>query len=281
MKRRKLRKMLDELAHQLHERLNHAHARITVLEDRADVARSVELAAVPFEGPFNRLVSVELCDVSATMCRRHLPPEPDDCPYEGHDHPRCMMPRGHEGRHDWQSEDDMRPTMDPHAPKPETYAIPGRPPTGRTVTDQHGVPWRIRADGWVERTDHLDDSYDWPEFLWRNGPATLVELTVDEAASEYLYGPIGSRWGNPDEPCPYADRERGCMLGANHAGPHRGEYGDILGADSIVDGPINTDPQQSAVEPCNCGRPDQHRPTCNRYRRMSHKPAPITDEEPF
>lgn len=72
-----------------------------------------------------------------------------------------------------------------------------------------------------------------------------------------LYGPLGSRWGDPNTHCP----DPRCRLGINHTGahyPHNG-YEPIppLPADELVD--------ERGDQPCNCDRPwGYHRPTCPR-----------------
>lgn len=256
------------------------------------------------------------CDVSAVPCIHNEPPQPGDCPYTGHDHPRCTFERGHPyngttDRHSWQNDGDNRATMDPHAPKPTTYTIPLPPPVGRRVrtaevrdtkTGELKLPellWTVQPDGTL--TDQYGAFGTWVWVLETFGVAELVELTDDEHASAELYGPVGMRWADPDGPmCPYAeyvgshDPEtpdlRDCALRVGHGGPHRDTHGQVLGLNSIVEGPLNVTPQVAAQTPCTCGRPDQHQPGCPRHHRMSHTPTTLPDpptaqpdsnEEPF
>jgi len=167
------------------------------------------------------------------------------------------------------------------------YDMPGPPPVGRAVRrisqpdiihepdDQHPEPWTTPAPPdtrvWIRmdygdfmirggRNEHgqLVTSIPWVRLLEQHGPLELIPLTLQEQAEEVLYGPVGARWGNPDEPCPIPT----CAFGLNHTGKHV----DRLGYEVIV---IPRDMPDGAY--CTCGRPSAHHPTCDRYPNQTEE----------
>lgn len=185
-------------------------------------------------------------------------------------------------------------------PTPEgVYAIPGPPPTERTVTDSYGGTWRrttagifvmIMADATLgANPDEIGRELVWPILICTYGPITLLALTDEEKEQAVLYGEPGQRWGDPYKACPYVatasptdtwDNEP-CRLGVGHTGPHKDQYGNPLGettADgSTIDASVRL--AKSVETACNCGHPDQHRPGCPRYAIVSGtgKADPFTD----
>lgn len=180
-----------------------------------------------------------------------------------------------------------------------TYSLPGQPTTGRTVsgsTQEADRTWKRHTDGtWELMTSTLGDNaeempasvavdrgdiWTWAEML-EECTLTLVPLTDAEKESELLYGPVGARWGNPDEPCPYwaylteeALVQTHCALGLNHVGVHEDREGRPLG---VVPEAVGAARITAAISPqasvetglCTCGHPGQHQPGCPRYDRVS------------
>lgn len=163
------------------------------------------------------------------------------------------------------------------------YELPGPPPTGRKVQSHDGgVFQREHAHDedyfgtwgrWVDQETGM--SWNWLALLRQRGPLFLLELTDKEIEEERLYGPIGARWGFPDEPCPYRDHGRinpitsatvACTLGRGHIGPHLDENGIELGLDREFNPDKAADP--SAVW-CTCGNAGAHLPHCPRYKRLT------------
>ncbi len=150
--------------------------------------------------------------------------------------------------------------------EPVVYRLPGQPPTERHVRAVNASYTWVRArDGrWFDLEGR---EWAWTEML-EFSDLELVPLTPEENADAVLYGPPGARWGVIGDPCPYPD----CLLWTGHTGVHKGENGTPLGV-------VDEDPMQARItasitaedlgEPCNCGRPSQHRPGCNRYKRIS------------
>lgn len=147
--------------------------------------------------------------------------------------------------------------------------LPGQPPTERRVRAVGDGPeyvWiRTRDGSWYDRDGR---SWGWGEIL-EHSDVEIVPLTPEEEAEAELYGPPGARWGSIGTPCPYSD----CMMWAGHIGPHRDFDGNALGV--VDETPMaarlsaGISPHTASQDPCNCGRPSQHRPGCNRYNRLT------------
>lgn len=152
----------------------------------------------------------------------------------------------------------------------------GGPPTGRRVIDRAGRVWVRQPDGEMLITEWLSPAVNLaPDDQVMNplhlvdlaGPLVLLPLTQAERDHEALYGPSYGRWGTIGQPCEYRD----CRLFFGHVGPHTGKDGFVLPFPTLAhDAPVSVPRGYSADEAnqCTCGRPDHHRPTCPRYRRM-------------
>lgn len=170
----------------------------------------------------------------------------------------------------------------PSTPPVIVYAIPGAPPTDRTVRNADGDTWRrVKSGLWVQILS--DDGWEWVDLLTAHGPLTLVDLTPEELEDAALYGPPGARWGDKDTPCAYVEAPQAlvptegerCAYGTGHASCHRNVFGQALGLTVVTEtdrtaGTITL--EESAAHPCTCGHPEQHRAGCDRYNRSSGTP---------
>ncbi len=202
-------------------------------------------------------------------------------------HPDCTLKFGHPG--DCKREE---PAV--------TYTLPGPPVTGRRVTTATaddpfmGKVFRKEPDGTfmcIHGGPH--EVWSWAGLLGFFGTLTLIPLTEREKAHEKLYGPLGARWGDPEEPCPY----RGCQLGIGHIQAHIDRSGDPLGQTTATEtDPLGElapwsasgiSPHEASEVPCNCGHPERHTPECPRGQRIygavewSDVAAGELDEKPF
>lgn len=214
------------------------------------------------------------CKCQCTLCTTY--------PEVGRPYGRCICPGCSQ---DCPTEKLEFPGYIPPPEQPTRYDMPGPPPIGRTVRqtakpdiiheadDQHPEPWTTPAPRDERAWERIDTTSDVPYFLivggvnehgqhvtpipWINlldqlGPLELVPLSDQDLADELLYGPVGGRWGNPDEPCPVPT----CRYGLNHIGRHL----DLAGYEVVV---LPRDIPEGAY--CTCGRPSAHHPTCDRY----------------
>jgi len=158
------------------------------------------------------------------------------------------------------------------------YAIPGPPPTERRVIDRDGAKWLRTSDGNFVLLN-VDDgrptsmTAEWGALIATYGPFHLDPLTDKEKADVVLYGPPGSRWGDPDKYCPFY----GCTLGWMHILDHKDADGNSLGM-TEADGSTASagiTPQAAAEHPCTCNHPTKHLPGCERYERMT---GPVPDD---
>jgi hypothetical protein len=203
------------------------------------------------------------------------------------------------------------------------YELPGAPVVGRIVqpilgsTDAEGRPFvnaslayrRNRDGNFVEVTlvkdrygeTVLPEPWTWAGLLGLYGRLRLVPLTAEEEATAKLYGPIGERWGDVSQPCPYVgelsttDNGQGlepygpCSLRVGHTGPHVDSQGRPMGQTTVdpdapvvgvgyrLEGdPVDIELPDGRIVPgvlpadrCTCGHPEQHRPGCPRYSRVS------------
>lgn len=163
---------------------------------------------------------------------------------------------------------------------PVTYSLPGAPVTGRRVTtsttgDPHAggaLIFRKEADGAftclaLAEISAPNNIWSWSGILATFGTVTLIPLTDKEKEHEKLYGPLGARWGDPYEPCPY----RGCTLGVGHIQAHLDRDGNpiLVDLDAVAaSADLNVSPQEAAETPCNCGHPERHTPECPRGQRI-------------
>ncbi len=155
------------------------------------------------------------------------------------------------------------------------YALPGSPPTGRTVTN--GVyKWKQHSPGAWSRSapDESDDDPEtmpWHTLLLIYGPVHLVPYTEQEEHENALYGPPDGRWGDPRQNCPTP----GCRHGLHHAFPHIDNQNQIITTNPI---PAAADLRPDLQLICNCGSPHAHGPECprNPFNRNDYQ-----DEPPF
>lgn len=183
-------------------------------------------------------------------------------------HPDCTLPPLHDGA-------CIR------GEAPVTYSLPGAPVTGRRVTTSTtpGDPYaggalifRKEPDGTftclaLAEISAPDNIWSWSGILATFGTVTLIPLTDKEKEHEKLYGPLGARWGDPFEPCPY----RGCRLGVGHIQAHLDRDGNpiLVDLDALAaSADLNVSPQEAAETPCNCGHPERHTPECPRGQRI-------------
>lgn len=209
----------------------------------------------------------------------------------------CVRPWGHDGFHS----DVLVVTPEP-APPAVRYELPGQPVTGRHLLDCEGATWVKRDHDEYQHVRTYDPAIDqdvpiddgdvltWGRLLSRYAPLELLDLTPAELESEKIYGPIGARWGNPDEPCPYiapsmpyhpdlSDADYRCSLGRGHVGVHTNAKGAQLGVtqlDQRFDAAgreihsVSVVTEEDRNTPCTCHRPDAHQPGCPRYERIAH-----------
>lgn len=156
--------------------------------------------------------------------------------------------------------------------RPTPARIPAPPPIETEVSDRHGEVYQVQRDPdgspVIVRWGHHEvgwrgDRIPWAVAYAELGPITPIDQNPDDAR---LYGPWGARWGNPGVSCPYP----GCALGMGHTGRHLDDDGAELGPELVPFaelGPAYTDlaPLADMAEPCNCGHPEAHTPSCPRY----------------
>jgi hypothetical protein len=177
---------------------------------------------------------------------------------------QCRRGADHPGSHGRMINKDLTDAWDD-----VVYAWPAPPPAGTTLADPLGFHWRSAGEAWkatpgpngMIRTDRdgLPEIWTWPELLQQVGVLRVGPRSPEQRAEDRLYGPVGARWGNPDQPCPYT----ACVIGVGHIGPH-------VDADG-VDVPVPTgDVVLSTVAEamqiiCTCGHPSAHTPGCPRH----------------
>jgi hypothetical protein len=278
-------------------------------DDADDDYEPVVAAPVPFDGPWNKIETVELCG----MVSPYRTPD-DDLPHA------CDLARGHDSMHhtsagagyEWPGDacQSVNPATGvqcgrgidhpgqhsqygsyPDGGFPSSgarwddvvYAWPAPPPTGTTLADPLGFHWRSAGEAWkatpgpngMIRTDRdgLPETWTWPELLQQSGVLRVVPRTPEQRAEDRLYGPVGARWGNPDQPCPYTT----CDLGVGHIGPHVDDHGVDI---PVPTGDVSLSTVAEAMKViCTCGHPSAHTRDCPRHV-SSTTAAPLAKDEP-
>lgn len=154
------------------------------------------------------------------------------------------------------------------------YDLPLPPVVGTQLRDRYGYGWRVGLAAWespgpvpraLYRAPELDNDPDplhepnpgeelyWTGYIFdeRRG----FEVIPQDPEDARLYGPIGERWGDPTQPCPYT----GCVLKLGHIGPH------VDAGDQDIS-PTDSDPIKGHNPvPCTCRQPANHQPGCPRF----------------
>lgn len=158
------------------------------------------------------------------------------------------------------------------------FEIPRPPIVGTQLRDRYGYGWIVGLDQDVDterwggevpreivRAPQLDDDPDpirepAPGAFYAWGALAIEErghfdVVPQDPEDARLYGPIGERWGDPTQPCPYT----GCALKLGHIGPH------VDAGDQDIS-PTDSEPVKGHNPViCTCGHPDNHRPGCPRF----------------